>query len=122
MHADGRAFCFRCQSVKPVEAFGVNRRRVSGRQTACRDCWKPMTAEYRYGISPEDQRSLLDSQGGGCALCSRVVGVPDSPACIDHDHNTGSVRGILCRQCNSALGTLGDSVEGLRNALAYLGG
>lgn len=40
--------------------------------------------------------------------------------CVDHDHETGKVRGVLCRGCNGALGKFGDTVAGVRRALAYL--
>jgi hypothetical protein len=57
---------------------------------------------------------MIARQGGTCALC------PEEPTCIDHDHDTGIVRGILCRQCNGALGKLGDSVESLMRAVEYV--
>ena len=54
---------------------------------------------------------------GLCHLCKARPGVS-----IDHNHDTGRVRGLLCQGCNSALGVLGDSVEGLQRAIKYLAG
>lgn len=53
----------------------------------------------RYGLEPEDHAALLSSQGGACALCG------DSPhydLYVDHDHETGRVRSLLCARCNNA--------------------
>ena len=67
-----------------------------------------------YGLSAEDVSSMFEDQGGRCAGCSKeiVLGgrLPES-ACVDHDHSTGQVRGLLCRECNMALGLLHDNAE-----------
>jgi hypothetical protein len=52
---------------------------------------------------------------GRCAICTRV-----RKLVLDHDHTTGAFRGYICRDCNMAMGKLGDSIDGLRRALAYL--
>jgi hypothetical protein len=71
-----------------------------------------------YGLSREQYDAMLADQGGGCALCGRKPGRRE--LAVDHDHQTGQVRGLLCSSCNGALGVLGDSREGLLRALAYL--
>jgi hypothetical protein len=75
----------------------------------------------KYGLTSEDYDRMLQEQGGTCALCSR------GPAqerykrlSIDHCHNTGKVRGLLCTPCNCAIGILGDTVEHVRQAVTYL--
>jgi hypothetical protein len=72
------------------------------------------------GITLEDYESML-SLSPGCGICKKL---PESKydLRIDHDHATGRVRGLLCNECNIGLGKLGDSIEGLRAALEYLGG
>ena len=71
-----------------------------------------------YGISLEVWNSLMESQGGKCAICG---GVPvQSRLCVDHDHKTGRIRGLLCRKCNAALGLFSDSRELLKKADEYL--
>ena len=59
-----------------------------------------------YGITLEQARSLYAAQGGKCALCLSPVPFDGRGRAIDHDHETGKVRGILCQPCNQALGWL----------------
>jgi len=74
--------------------------------------------KHEYGLSPEQYMDILDQQGGVCALCGRP---PKSKSLsVDHDHETGQIRGLLCPPCNSALGRLGDAIDGLHRAVAYL--
>lgn len=72
----------------------------------------------KYGMTLEDVQLLEDAQGGVCAICSAV---PDGKLNVDHDHETGKVRGLLCRSCNLALGFFRDSRDLLEAASAYLG-
>lgn len=76
-----------------------------------------------YGITKEDYFALLNKQDNKCALCTKsLAGVPRRESPIDHCHETGRIRGILCMQCNVGLGLLGDNEEGLLRALKYLRG
>ena len=70
----------------------------------------------RYGIDLETYRKHMASSDC-CQICNKK-----ETLCYDHDHNTMLFRGVLCRSCNSAIGHLGDSVEGLQKALNYLKG
>jgi hypothetical protein len=72
----------------------------------------------RYGISPAEYDALLAKQGGACAICRRRA---KGRLCVDHCHVTGMVRGLLCHECNGALGWLKDDQASLVAALAYLG-
>lgn len=74
----------------------------------------------KFGITPEEYDVLLDRQGGGCAICGRPP-TPGISLHVDHDHLTGRIRGLLCFQCNNALGDFEDSHERLQLALNYLG-
>lgn len=73
----------------------------------------------RYGLSPLEYQQLMEKADYKCQICSTRLS-STSDKCIDHDHNTGKVRGVLCIRCNTALGTFGDSVEGLMKAVKYL--
>jgi len=75
----------------------------------------------RYGITVDDYDRMLEEQGGCCAICNT-----DTPSgrrgrfSIDHNHETGEVRGLLCQKCNAGLGYFKDSPTILATALKYL--
>jgi hypothetical protein len=76
--------------------------------------------KYHYGITLEDYRTLEKVQNNRCAICHRA-----SPGgryrywCVDHDHVTGTVRGLLCLRCNAGIAALGDTAEGVKRAVTY---
>jgi hypothetical protein len=76
-----------------------------------------------YGITAADYDRLHESQKGLCAVCRqkethKIRGVI-RPLCIDHDHFTGRVRGLLCNRCNTALGLLGDDQATIEALASY---
>lgn len=81
-----------------------------------------------YGMNWESYVSLYNQAEGRCQICSAFVELAakgkgtTKAACVDHCHETGEVRGILCRACNVGIGHLGDSKERIWNAYKYLGG
>ncbi|MGZ4659718.1 MAG: endonuclease VII domain-containing protein [Arthrobacter sp.] len=79
----------------------------------------------RHGISEEDYTSMLAEQGGVCYICQREETTVHSGGrvkllAVDHDHQTGAVRGLLCQKCNHALGLFDDDPERLRRAADYI--
>lgn len=72
-----------------------------------------------YGISVAEFESLVCKQGNLCGICRGPM-VPSKNQHVDHNHETGEIRGLLCSKCNTGLGLLGDSPELLRAAAAYL--
>lgn len=81
------------------------------------------TEEYfwhKYGITLEDYDDLLQEQEFKCGVCKRHVSELSQPLFVDHDHTTGVVRGLLCIRCNTSIGGLGDSIDGLLAAIEYL--
>lgn len=79
-----------------------------------RDEW----LRYEYGITLEEYERRHEEQRGVCALCDRSNGA--RPLVVDHDHQTGEVRGLLCDRCNKALGLLEDDEVRLRRAINYV--
>ena len=69
-----------------------------------------------YGMSMAAFSALLRGQENRCAICRAL----DGDWVVDHDHTSGAVRGVLCRQCNIALGGFKDSVAALTQAIKYL--
>ena len=74
----------------------------------------------RYNMTTAEFDVLFESQGCCCACCKTIVLKGNKGWCVDHDHVTGKVRGILCGLCNTGLGALGDDVAGILKALEYL--
>jgi hypothetical protein len=80
----------------------------------------------KYGITLEDFQSLFDNQDGKCAICSQTLPTILDPGklrkslAVDHNHDNGKVRGLLCGKCNMALGLFSDSVDILNSAIHYL--
>lgn len=74
-----------------------------------------------YGITEEQYQAIYDAQGGCCYICRRAKGTGKKRLSVDHDHQTGHVRGLLCKPCNrDVLGHLRDSPAALRRAAEYL--
>lgn len=76
----------------------------------------------RYGITLAEYDARLSAQGGVCACCqSAAPGYPSGRSfAVDHDHETGVIRGLICSKCNKGIGLLGDNAAGVAKALAYL--
>lgn len=72
----------------------------------------------RFGLTVEQYNSMLEAQGGVCAICKRPK--RKRRLAVDHDHKTGMIRGLLCSPCNTSLGGFGDNSETLTNAIVYL--
>ena len=75
--------------------------------------------KHYYGVGEFEYYSLLSQQGGGCAICGHV-NANGHFLSVDHDHETGAVRGLLCNNCNAALGLLKDNPSTIDAAGAYL--
>ena len=70
----------------------------------------------RYNLEVEEYIAMSEDQQGACAICRQYV----SRLCVDHDHNTGNVRGLLCHNCNTGLGKFKDNIQHLADAISYL--
>lgn len=74
----------------------------------------------RYGIGADEVDAILASQGGQCAVCGATEPGSRGYWNVDHCHQSGDVRGILCWTCNSGIGALGDTDEAVLRAYKYL--
>lgn len=83
--------------------------------------WK-LFIKRTYGINADDYYSMLESQNYKCAICKSEDNNCShrNKMFIDHCHNSGIVRGLLCSKCNMALGNFNDDIQTLKNAIAYL--
>lgn len=78
----------------------------------------------RFGITAERYVEMLVAQDGKCAICRQIKTTTRNgkvkTLAVDHDHETGDVRGLLCSACNTAIGKFGDDRERLLSAVRYL--
>lgn len=123
-YPSGKKICTQCREEKPLDQFH-RRKRIGGigYYPKCRSCKKDvkMDAELMrmYGLSRADYERRLQNQNGLCAICL-LPPKPSERLAPDHDHETGQVRGLIHRRCNSAIGFFDDDPELLERAAAYL--
>jgi len=122
--------CPDCEQRKSFEEFPRNRNSADGRHSYCKTCHNARGRETvqrlygnsrhyhlvrKYGVGASEIAELIEAQRGMCAVCR------ERPASqVDHDHQTGRVRGVLCGGCNAGLGQLKEDPEIIRRAIAYL--
>lgn len=74
----------------------------------------------RYGLTFETYTAILRLQGECCAICKLHMSQMDRRICVDHDHETGAVRALLCNNCNAGIGYFRENVGYLEIAITYL--
>ena len=97
------------------------RRRISSRK-AFNPTKRKAREILKYGITLEQRDAMLVSQGGVCAICKVTEPGRGKDWNVDHCHDTGAVRGILCVRCNFMIGHSKDNPEVLLAAANYLKG
>lgn len=125
MHLTGSAAAAQLYCCEKCSAAAERQKRKSletaesrSRDISYRYAWR---LKAKYGMTVEEYQTLLKIQNHRCAICSRAQeDTKDGYLVVDHDHNGGAWRGLLCRPCNAAIGGLGDSPELLRAAAEYL--
>ena len=120
---EGTNKCFRCNTIKPLAAFRPSSRVNTGFVNVCRECLryqdKAAKLKKAYGLSLDQFFSLLRLQGNCCAICLGHF-KPFKDMCVDHDHSTKKVRGLLCSSCNRGIGLLQDNPVILIRGARYL--
>jgi hypothetical protein len=125
---DGNKRCRRCESWLPESEFYSDSRASDGLNTYCKPCTRVMSIETRYNLPYSTYEKLLADQGGVCAICASEP-LDGTNLNIDHDHSCCSgmnkscgkcVRGLLCSDCNTALGLMNDDASRLMKAINYL--
>jgi Recombination endonuclease VII len=81
--------------------------------------WDKLSTLKKHGLTLEDYNNILKKQNNKCAICKRK-NPHGIDLAIDHNHKTGKIRGLLCTNCNTALGSFKDSTKTLQNAIEYL--
>lgn len=103
-------------------AFYKNRSYPKGFDLVCRRCSGKRSVWYNYlyrrGITREASMRLWEDAGRSCQICAKSLGPEEFK--IDHNHTTGTIRGVLCHQCNIGLGCFADNQDTMNKAIAYL--
>lgn len=132
--------CKRCGEDKPEDCFGIYLNRTKPqRRKSCKLCrrieskkrydenpdikekMKATAKAYHfmknYGLSPAELTAMYEKQDYRCLICNL-----QKPLNVDHCHITGKIRGLLCWDCNTAIGKFKDNPIFLQNAIKYLNG
>lgn len=76
---------------------------------------------HRYGLEPEEYEALFAKQNNRCAICNKEGGdTKGTRLYVDHNHETGKVRGLLCAGCNTAVGFLEKRADDLHKYFSYM--
>lgn len=120
--------CIDCGESKSESEFHRSPSNLDGIRGSCRSCtakywkkWNTSNSEqariarlkHKYGLTEDEYKALPDR----CEICSG-----QKKLCIDHDHNFGFIRGVLCDNCNKSLGFFHHDPELLKRAILYLEG
>ena len=138
--------CKYCGETKPITDFHPNGSRRPGYRTRCKKCYgstygnwynnhkqekheaykkwaeahpserRNRRLENLYGITAEQYRNMYNQQDGRCAIC----GKKEDKLHVDHSHENGNVRGLLCGNCNRGIGIMQDDISVLSSAIKYL--
>ena len=120
--------CTTCLCEKPLEEFASQGK--GKKRAKCKVCLAAQKREYYkknpdkahqrnlktfYGITKQEYQEMYERQGGVCACCEKKARLS-----VDHCHKTGKVRGLLCTNCNLALGHCKDDPQILLNLIEFL--
>jgi len=120
--ASGRSKSCGCLSRRsgadsPNFKHGLALRDNAGYKKYQRECFD----RHKYNLEPKQKQELIEKQHNSCAICGYKFGQKIGDMKVDHDHKTGTVRGLLCDLCNRGLGYFKDSKDLFNNAIKYLG-
>mgnify|MGYP003595630443 CR=1 FL=1 len=132
-------YCPSCTKTLDTSLFYKSKGTYS---SYCKSCWKIKVTskqkkptkeklrdyilKHKFNIPFNDYMDIYNSQGGRCAICGKEISIwaetkdYTSVACVDHNHTTGEVRGLLCNHCNTGIGLLQENPVILNSAINYL--
>ena len=128
LHLQGLKECITCKILKDLTEFHKNKNTRFGLSSNCKSCsldhrinYKDRLLYRKYSLEVGGFNIMLEKQRNKCLICENVFGNSSgTKAVVDHCHNNGIVRGLLCGQCNKGIGTFKDDTNILYNAIIYL--
>lgn len=124
--------CSRCQQEKPLAEFHKRKNSFRPECKQCRSVWMKeyyqrtreakatYSRKYRYNITEDVYQQLRTEQKDSCKICGEVSNSRE--LAVDHCHETGKIRGLLCSNCNTGIGLFLDDPSRLQAAIEYLNG
>lgn len=124
---EGNSYCEKCKTIKPICQFnkdnskksdGISPLRPCGLSLYCKNCsqeinrskykrlrntYKNIELNKKYKMSLDIYNEILKKQNGRCMICNKSSNENKKMLCVDHDHKTNKIRGILCHRCNTEL-------------------
>lgn len=137
----GKKYCPKCKRIKKLDKFNKSN---GGFSSHCTLCCRDLSKKYydpkknsekyndnkdavrndrlkrKFGITLKEYNEKLISQEEKCAICGKVVEDNGKALAVDHNHNTGEVRGLLCNNCNAAVGFVGENIDIAKKMIKYL--
>ena len=135
LYSDLYKTCMTCGNEKLSTDFYVRNKVSMVRHSICKECDKARVKarhqanpertrnndlKRNYGITLKEHQEMYEEQNGVCAVCEKPGDGKWKKLCVDHDHKTGKVRQLLCRNCNMILGQVDDNINHMEKLTAYL--
>ena len=125
---NGEKECGRCHKVKSATEFSLHSDTHDGLQSRCRQCQNETVRNYRlwtkFGITEDDYNAMEQSQSGVCAICgqpeTRLKFGKTTKLAVDHNHETGEIRELICFRCNVVMGRIEENTDLCDKIKAYL--
>ena len=135
LYSDLYKTCMTCGKEKFATDFYVRNKVSMVRHSECKICTgervknrhkenpertRNNDLKRNYGITLQEHQEMYENQNGHCAICKKEGDGKWKKLCVDHDHETGKVRQLLCRRCNMVLGQVYDNISLLEEHIKYL--
>lgn len=128
--------CYVCEENKSTENFYKDKSKSDGFKSCCKECGKLLVYSWRarkgpekmrdyrlmstYGIGIKEYNQMFVKQNGCCDICGKHQSELKRGFAVDHCHNTGKVRALLCHKCNTGIGNFEENIETLKEAICYI--
>ena len=132
---DGKKICATCSKKLPFSSFSKNVSTPDNLSRYCRECCAVRKKKHKkierngvlkrnYGITLDDYNEILIKQNHVCAICggeeTLIIKGKNRDLAVDHNHETGKVRGLLCSKCNTAIGFFNEDIRIIKTAIRYI--
>lgn len=129
--------CSKCREIKPLTEFHKDNGIKDGHSSWCKKCTRENRIKYqktprgkftarkaqlksKFNMTPADYDKIYMDQLGLCAICGTHQSDLKKSLAVDHNHETGKIRGLLCNRCNIGIMNLKEDAENCLNAYSYL--